>query len=1228
MHKRNRLAQSWLQKLVTRCTPGFSVFLATLLALPVNAGITLPTDPLTTASRVPPNILFILDNSGSMADTEMPDSVPATTTPNVATYAYTRNTLSYNPAITYQPWTKADGTLMTGGTSYGSVYSDLQYVPYSGTGPTGTGTITTTSANPSLYNSSPQTFYVPKDTANTNSTYLGAGTNYYRYQILASGRVQRGEYGTVVRSNEQAVTVSSGSASGTLTNNTAVTLTLASVTAGVTLDIVISNTTAQNRTLNYVVQNPAGVQLSNGNVTRGNSTTYTVTPTVSGAYKIVLTRASNNDTSYSVSASRYDSTNSCDGGVTSGSGWINCAYQTPTGRSEANELINYATWYSYHRTRTKAAKAGASAAFAELGGDIRVGFRTIWNDSNISSTYAVRNMPTPSVPIPVAYNDGLFSDTGTTSNANAYNNRTQWYNRLFTTTGNSTTPLRQSLTDAGAYFSDSSVTGPYGPAAVADQLACRQNFTILTTDGYWNESGYTNSTIGNADNTTSTNYTPTDPYRGGLASNGTPTLADVAMYYWKSDLRTDLRNIVPTNASDLASWQHMTTFTIGLGLVGTVDQNSVAAVLANGQATVNGVAGWPTPVNNTITAVDDLLHAAVNGHGTYVAANNPSQFTAGLKSALAAVTQRTGSFSNVAANSTQLDTETRVYQATYVSGVWTGELFAFPVTNNGVSATYDWRASAGIPTSGRKIFTYDGTAGASFPTAAQTTALARTSVPAVSGADNAAYLAGTRTLELQNGGALRNRNTLLGDIVSSSPAYDAETGTIYVGANDGMLHAFNTETGAEQFAFVPQGVNMSALGTLSDPSYSHRYFVDGPTVISTKAQTPGVNILAGSLGKGGKGVFALNVTDPANFSALNVKWEHNETPNGNMGLVQGKSIIAKLNDGTTALIVSNGINSSHDRAVLLVYNLDTGALLSEIDTGAGSAASPNGLAAPVGWDADANGTLDYIYAGDLLGNVWKFDLASTSTADWGVANSGAALFSATYGGVAQPITGGLTVALDPKTYKTWVFFGTGQMMVAGDLTSTAVQSMYGLIDAGAAIVRTDLTQRSTTVVGVVSGFPVRGFETNQALPVDSKGWYINLVKPPSATLEGERVVSDAQVVGNVLVMSSVIPTADACETDGKGYLNALDAFTGTSTSLLSSFFDLNGNGIFTDETLTDADGNTVPVGSINLGVGMPTMASLLRGLAVVGGSSGGTGSVKTDDPRNVGRVSWREVRGD
>lgn len=1241
---------AWLAKML----PGGVAFAATLLAGPVSAGITLPTDPLTTGARVAPNILFLLDDSGSMAFDYMPDVLPPITgltnssqNAAMARLAYTRNTLSYNPAITYQPWLNADGSRMTGGTSYTAAYGSFNLVGGTtidlGNGSSCARYNRNNGSDPAAdeYSSGgtqvcggEQVFYVPRDTTRTDEAYLSVAGNYYRYQIATGGeKITRSQYGTIQMTNSQSVTVGGDYLkAGILTNNDTLRFTLGTVSTGQLLSVVIRNTStdSSNRDLDYDLRNPSGNSVCSGRVSKNNLTTCDVNPTVAGAYELRISRRNSRDTSYSLSASSGRS-NSCDSSVSSGSGWINCIAELPNAsRTLAQELTNYATWFSYSRSRMKAAKAGAGMAFGALGQNVRVGYRTIWG-RNGSSTNG--NWPRQDKPIPVNNNNGLFVDpNGVNGN---HNNRSRWYSRLYGTMAYNGTPLHNALNNAGRYFSSDNSEGAYGPESSKDQLSCRQNFTVLTTDGYWNnvdidvgEQDNTNGDVITGPGDRSFQYIASAPY----AASHRNTLADVAMRYWKSDLRTDMTNNVPSTSANPAFWQHMVTFGIALGLAGNTGYSSVGQVPAN-------FTNWPNPNDDEDgDRIDDLLHAALNGRGQFVSAADPQAFADGLSVALSAITERTGSFSNVAANSTSVDGGTRIYQASYVSGIWTGELQGYPVTSDGVSATAAWRASEGVPTSGRKVFAGNdaGTAAVSFPSGlsdARRILLARTGVTnyPVTGDDNAAYLAGNRSLELNSGGTLRNRNHLLGDIVSSSPAYVKDTDTLYVGSNDGMLHAINAANGREVFAYIPGGINWSDLGSLSRPDYSHRYFVDGPIVVSSRSQTPGRNILVGTLGKGGKGLYALDVTTPSSFSASNFKWE---VRGGSdlIGLVQSKPIITKLNNGTTAVIVANGLNSTSGHAALLIYNLDTGVLIKSIDTGVGSAATDhadsNGLMNAVGWDADGNGTVDAVYGGDMLGNVWKFDLSAGIASSWGVAGN-EALFAATGPtGARQPITGGLTVAMHPRTYQPWVFFGTGRLMTTGDMTAKDVQSVYAFVDDGTAKVRSgagaNLTQRSVVISSTLAGYPVRAFEAKAALPASSKGWYLDLKTPPAqggvAVAEGERVVSDSQLYGDVLVVSSVIPTADACQADGRGYLNALDAFTGTSTG--PSLFDLDRDGSFDDEVVGV---DKLPAGSVDLGVGMPTLAELLRGLAVVGGSGGGKGGLPIREARNVGRVSWREI---
>ena len=1208
--------------------------LATILALPVHAGITMPDEPLTTANRVAPNILFILDDSGSMAwrymynqqITEISggdiDSGPtgdnrtnnssydsASTNRNaVYDQTYVTNTLYYNPAVTYQPWMGPDGNRLSGGTSYTSAYDSNTYITNSGAGTSG-GSID--------LSDNTQTFYVPKDVNRTDAAYLSNVANYYRYQILTDLSVKRAEFGTVVTSWTTAPGLpgAQSAISGGMRNVYSFNL-----PSGVTqLEVTLSGNDPTGSGADLYVRRGNWPSTSTYDCRSNGSSNNErcdanndgdLSNPQSGMWYIGINRASN----YSnvILSVRYATTNRCGSGSGS-TDWVNCTDATPTGRSEADERTNFATWYSYFRTRSKAAKGGAADAFRPIGAKARVGFRTIWNRNDFD--------------IPVTDgNDGRFvdniDDPNTPSNEST-TTRTTWYRRLYAAQASNGTPLQSALDSAGQYFSSTASTGPYGPQATASQYSCRQNFTILTTDGYWN-SGTVD--VGNADNTNGTQitgpnnqsytYTAANPYKDSYSQ----TLADIAMYYWKRDLRTqtNMVNNVPTTSSDPAFWQHMVTFGISIGLSGKKGWQDIGDVPAN--------PSWADPTDTEdADRIDDLLHAALNGRGAFVSAANPSEFTAGLNAALATISQRTSSFSNVATNAASVRTGGKVFSASYVSGLWTGAMKAWTLDANNNPSALAWSASVpGVAT--RKVYTFDGSSGQQFPTSTQIATLTRTGGPVdypVTGSANASYLKGDASNEERNGGLLRNRTSVLGDIVGSSPAYVDDTATLYVGANDGMLHAFDATNGQELFAYVPSIINMAYLRDLSRGDYTHKFFVDGPVVVTSRKLTPGKNLLVGALGKGGRGLYGLDVSSPATFAGSSVKWELAQTPANNMGLVTGRPVLAKVKTGAVAAILGNGVNSPNDKAVLIVVNAETGAVIGEVDTGVGSSSTPNGLAAPTAVLGPDGKTVSYAYAGDRLGNVWRFDLTSASPGGW----TATRLFTAKSNdgsGAAQPITGAVTVATEPSTFKRWVFLGTGSFMTtteADDKTPLA-QSMYGFIDDGSAnpVAYSDLVKRTIGNTGASQdGYPVRTFEAKASLPANKKGWFVNL---PG---NGERVVQDAQVVANILVTASMIPEGDACEASGTGYINALDAFTGTSAG--SSFFDLDGDGK-TDDTMVGG----VPVGSVNFGVGMPTLPIFLDGKLVVGGTGG---SVSAEKPgaggitrKSWGRVSWRELRSD
>lgn len=1109
-----------------------AAFIATCLALPVQAA-SFPDEPLTTGLVAEPNIMFILDDSGSMVwryiynptipsvsydydgrtyqsrgtgngvnednsyqahafysngDWYSDASYPLSGAQGLYDRSYVTNTVYYNPATDYTAWRKADGTRYTAGLNYDAVLRDTDL------GTTGAGTLNLSS----FY----ATYFVPKSsTADTSRA-----TGYYRYQIQYGNAVRRCEY-TYTKSGDWA--------------------------------------------------------------------------------------------------------------------WRNCVDATPTGRSVADEKKNFAAWYSYHRTRMKAAKAGASEVFQGLDNGYRVGFRTIHPER---TQYVL--------DIPVSQDDGRFESQ----------NRASWFDKLFAVEGNSGTPLRSALDSAGKYFSDTSATGPYGPQSGSAQLACRQNFTILTTDGYWNSDAGFN--VGDQDGNPglkivspdpdpkSYTYQPILPFKDSGQSN---TLADVAMKYWKTDLHT-LPNIVPTTPSDEAFWQHMVTFGISIGLKGTLDQASVTKVVADGGPRKGGKAvAWPTVGDDRIENIDDLLHAAVNGHGEFVSASDPKAFAEGLKGALGAVAAARASGSSVATTSASFESETLLFKAAYVTGIWSGEVEALDITNKSLPPGSKWKASKNISFTGRTVLTSgSGTKLVAFPTSAQEALLERdaSSPVPVSGVDNANYIKGDQSRETIAENRLRVRTSLLGDIIHSSPVYSKDSQTVFVGANDGMLHAFNAADGKERFAFVPKGLNFSKLATLSLPAYKHSYFVDGPLVLTSAGRTPGKNYLVGTLGRGGKGLFALDVTTPTSTAMKSdgLRWDYTGSTDADMGYMLGEPLIVKANTGDNVVIASNGIDSTNGSATLFIYNLTSGAEVKRITVDAGPG---NGLMAPRSWDNDGDGDIDFVFAGDLKGNLWKFDLSSATTSNWKSAY-GSPLFVATDAlGNRQPITGGVSIAKEPVSGRLWVLFGTGRYISVedADISKSTTQSIYGVIDGAAinAVGAARATKLQQRIIEIAIGSDTvqrkRAFEAYSALPDGKSGWFIDFDRP--AADKGERVVSRPQVYGRALLFPSIIPgSTNPCKPGGRGYLNALDAFTGTSASLdggSGSFFDNGGDGKHDNDNIT-GDGKTLPVGSIDLGVGMPTSPTVVDDRYYVGGSEDKVGSGALHPPGGAQqRVFWREI---
>ncbi|WP_211443443.1 pilus assembly protein [Collimonas humicola] len=840
-----------------------------------------------------------------------------------------------------------------------------------------------------------------------------------------------------------------------------------------------------------------------------------------------------------------------------------CAGSTCT---YAEELQNFANWFSYYRTRILLMKTALGTAFSGINDRFRVGFSTI-NDNNTKPNVSAANF----VPI------SLFNAT----------QKAAWYARLYAIDPKGGTPLISALDQVGQYYMGKGMAGARS-APDPIQLQCQANYTILSTDGYWN--GDAPGSIGNQDKSVPTLPAPVphDPVAGGALTPGelfpapfyegskanSNVLADVAMKYWVNDI--GIRNgngtvgKVSATSTDPATWQHMTTHTIGLGANGTLVYQPDYKTAASGHYAdiKNGKLQWPEPKADTASAIDDLWHTAVNGHGSYFSAKNPKSLQDGLNSILAEIGKATGSGGNTSIPGGPVPGAKNAvaYVPSFDSGSWTGHLTAHQIGARGkLDPTPKWDAAALLPDyAKRNIVTWNpSTNSAKAFTWANLTSGVDSQQAMLVSANVVDYLKGSSGMEQapdgSGSGVFRYRQNKLGDIVNSTPLYvqgndfgyaalpasipggstytaflgdkAKRNGMIYVGANDGMLHGFDTN-GVEKFAFIPNSVYPN-LKTLSDLNYGHHYFVDGP-LVEGDAYIGGAwkNILLGTTGAGAQSVFAIDVSKPDSLAEGSVLWEYNAaSSDADMGHVLGAPAVVLLANNKWAAIFGNGYNSANGHAVLYLVDIQSGALIKKIDTGVGNADARNGLSAPA-LLFNASRQLIAAYAGDLQGNLWKFDLSNaTDASQW----SRSSLFTAkdaSAAAKAQPIVQAPVIAAHPLGGM-MVMAGTGKYFETDDLGNTDTQSLYGIWDKpGAAAVsgRSQLQAQTLTDVFSKSGQMIGRTLSRNTVAWDTKrGWYIDY---PAGS--GERTVGALQIVKDVILLTtSLTPnTADPCAGGG------------------------------------------------------------------------------------------------
>lgn len=651
-----------------------------------------------------------------------------------------------------------------------------------------------------------------------------------------------------------------------------------------------------------------------------------------------------------------------------------------------------------------------------------------------------------------------------------------------------------------------------------------------------------------------------------------------------------------------------------------------------------------------------------------------------------------------------------IFQGAFDLSDWSGDVVSMPVAVSTsfdvtVGAKPDWSASdklAGLPTPAVSRNIVVGRSGATAQPVATSfiwgdidkTLQAQLSTPAPAavadsyGEDRLNYLKGDRSKE---GTLFRQRARLLGDIINSGVAYSGTPSTslggepgyaefhsktasraaaVFVGANDGMLHAFDAKTGDELFGYIPSWMGPH-LAALADPAYAHRSYVDAPPAVA-EAQTGKFasdwkTVLVSGTGAGGRGVFALDVTDPAAFTADSVMWEFTQADDADMGYVMGKPQIVKMRvsgpgaapkyrwfaavaSGVNNYVAdSNGIRSATGRPALFLLALDKEAGASW--SSSGSTANYYKISLPVDSALSAKyatGMINFgvaygsarevaqIYAGDLHGDLWKLDFSRVAATDWSMDKlssykRGAApvpLYSARSAkGDVQPITMAPSLVAGPPANghdTVFVAFGTGKFIETADKTAAQKDTLYVIHDNGDPT--PDLDSASGAVIGGRGRLAVGTIDSAGKVTVPAfiwgraasdddasqrSGWYADF-----AAL-GERQISNAIVTGDSLIFGSTIPgTASAgCAGAGSGreYLVNIDTGHGTSKD---SDVGLLGEPVV--GTVSEATSYTT-----SSTTGRRTQTTTQQVLQQ--GSGGVKTSTRITSTVTAGRLSWRQV---
>ncbi|HJV70789.1 pilus assembly protein [Ideonella sp.] len=883
--------------------------------------------------------------------------------------------------------------------------------------------------------------------------------------------------------------------------------------------------------------------------------------------------------------------------------------------TQAEEQQNFANWFTYYRMRESFTKAAVADSLVSFKDKLRVG----WGRINKTTSTSIDGVKFTRVEKGVRQLDSTQLNTVLTG----VNGIQSW----------PSTPLRLALKEVGRYFDESTAGRPTGSPWLTDptksdsgKYDCRRSVNLLMTDGYYNDDT-ANVRVGNVDAVNGTDYKGSNPLgasptlyeakRPFIDAPGaySDTLADVAMRYFVKDLDETLENRVAPVSGDIAFWQHLTQFMVGLGVKGTLDTTDKTQTI---KRITDGTLNWPDPSKGSPQKIDDMWHAAVNTGGDFYSVRNVTELTTALKEAFGKAAGNEAKEAGVATVASTLVANNVKYVPKYKSVDWYGDLEAWPLGIDGKQGDVpNWRASErlakflDVDGGQRNLFTWDGTKAVPFTWAG----MGDTNKSLVGSEDLTNYIRGSRSKEGENQPFRLRGTNRLGDFVNSPPvvvrdhvdlgysaindsyssylaAKKARTDALVVlGGNAGILHGFRASDGNEVFGFLPQ-TGLKELATIASKDYGtqdnyHKFFVDGPmSETDAYISTPGSagvawsNLVIGSMGAGGRTFFALHVptTDPTTLDSNAVIWEVDGKAkgDGDVGYMFADFAVGKVKNGGWYAFVGNGVYSPNGNAVLLMVNLTTGVIEKRITVGS---SGNNGLMG-VALVKDAK-TMEVVaaYAGDLRGDLWRFDFEGPAPSDWKVGFNGEPLFVASSpdGKTVQPIVSPPVYVNHTKGGRL-VLFGTGRLIDSVDSDNVDVQTFYGVWDTTKEGDSSATLDSPFKVFDVDrSSLHVQTIHTDAVTNVDGGSYYQVDTTPVDWSTEmgwladlpflGQRVIYPSMVIGrDYVLISTIVPAtkAEVCRSStGVGYNYILSAEEGLQLTI--PIIDTNGDGEVNDK---------------------------------------------------------------